>query len=408
MQEWGRLGNYVARMLPSKRGAAVPNTRERRSFGRIRRKPSGRWQAGYVGPDLHLHYATTTFERKDDAVGWLNVERRLMESPDWLPPKDRAAALLAGVPPTLAEYSSGWLASRTLKPRTREHYRRLLSDLIEPDLGGLRITTITPTAVRAWHTALGPNAPTRRAHAYQLLRTIMGSALDEQIITHNPCVIRAAGSVQTVHKVKPASVEELATITEHMPDRLRLAVLVATWCGLRQGEILELRRRDVDLAARTVRVERAVTRVAGQPPIVGTPKSTAGDRTVAIPPHLLPEFQRHLREHVLVGSNALLFVGRDSGEQLASSTLYRWYYPARAAADRPDLRWHDLRHTGATLAAATGATLAELMNRLGHSTVGAAMRYQHAASDRDQVIAEALSRMVDPIPIDIARRASKA
>jgi integrase len=63
----------------------------------------------------------------------------------------------------------------------------------------------------------------------------------------------------------------------------------------------------------------------------------------------------------------------------------------REAAGRPDLRFHDLRHTGATLAAATGATMAELMRRLGHSSPGAAMRYQHAADDRDQAIAGALS-----------------
>ena len=75
------------------------------------------------------------------------------------------------------------------------------------------------------------------------------------------------------------------------------------------------------------------------------------------------------------------------------STLYRVFYPAREAAGRPDLRFHDLRHTGATLAAATGATLAELMARLGHSTPGAAMRYQHASADRDRVIAEALSKL---------------
>ena len=79
---------------------------------------------------------------------------------------------------------------------------------------------------------------------------------------------------------------------------------------------------------------------------------------------------------------------------MASSTLYRWFYPARDAAGRGDLRWHDLRHTGATLAALAGATLPELMNRLGHSTVNAAMRYQHAVKGRDQAIAEALSRMV--------------
>ena len=71
--------------------------------------------------------------------------------------------------------------------------------------------------------------------------------------------------------------------------------------------------------------------------------------------------------------------------------LYKVYRRARKAAGRPDLRWHDLRHTGATLAAQAGATLAELMNRLGHSTVTAALIYQHAAAGRDAEIARRLS-----------------
>jgi len=75
-------------------------------------------------------------------------------------------------------------------------------------------------------------------------------------------------------------------------------------------------------------------------------------------------------------------------------TFGKRFDAARAAAGRPDLHFHDLRHTGAVLAAQTGATLAELMARLGHSTPGAAMRYQHAAAGRDKAIAEALSRLV--------------
>ncbi|WP_289019985.1 hypothetical protein [uncultured Ornithinimicrobium sp.] len=77
------------------------------------------------------------------------------------------------------------------------------------------------------------------------------------------------------------------------------------------------------------------------------------------------------------------------------STLNKAWHPAWAAAGRPDLRWHDLRHTGAVFAAQAGATLAELMARLGHSTHKAALRYQHAAADRDARIAEALSAMVE-------------
>jgi integrase len=88
----------------------------------------------------------------------------------------------------------------------------------------------------------------------------------------------------------------------------------------------------------------------------------------------------------------------------APSTLYRVFYPAREAAARPDLRFHDLRHTGAVLAASTGATLAESMARLGHSTPGAAMRYQHAAQDRDKVIAAALSKLVTGNVTPITRK----
>jgi integrase len=105
--------------------------------------------------------------------------------------------------------------------------------------------------------------------------------------------------------------------------------------------------------------------------------------------------KEHLAKHTGPGKDALLFPATaDGNHHMAPSTLYKVYYPARKAAGREDLRWHDLRHTGAVLAAQTGATLAELMGRLGHSTPGAAMRYQHAAADRDAEIAKRLSALV--------------
>ena len=98
--------------------------------------------------------------------------------------------------------------------------------------------------------------------------------------------------------------------------------------------------------------------------------------------------------HTPPGAEALLFpAAGDPTKHLAPASLYKTFYRARAQAGRPDLRWHDLRHTGAVLAAHTGATLAELMNRLGHSTSQAALRYQHAVNDRDTHIAIALSQL---------------
>lgn len=108
----------------------------------------------------------------------------------------------------------------------------------------------------------------------------------------------------------------------------------------------------------------------------------------------MPLVRDHLAHHTSRGPDSLLFPAASADHiHMQPATLYKVFYPARAAAGRKDLRWHDLRHTGAVLAATTGATLADLMGRLGHSTPAAAMRYQHASADRDAEIARRLSQL---------------
>ena len=170
-------------------------------------------------------------------------------------------------------------------------------------------------------------------------------------------------------------------------------VMLASWCALRFGETVELRRHDVDLSGEVIRIRRAAVRVSGQFQI-STPKSDASIRDVAIPPHIIPIIENHLAKHVGKSRDSLLFPA-DHGGHLQPSTLMRHWYKARHAAGRDDLRWHDCRHSGAVLAAATGASLAELMARLGHSTPQAAMRYQHAAQGRDREIAALLSKLAN-------------
>jgi len=303
---------------------------------------------------------------------------------------------------TFGQYADAWLRDRDLKPRTRQHYRSLLDRQLFPTFEAVALADITPESVRAWHALTGTATPTLRAHAYGLMRTILGTAEGDGLVASNPCHIRAGGNAKRVHKVRPLSLDELGVLVEAMPERQQAMTLLATWCALRFGELAELRRKDVDLRSGVIRVRRAVVRVDGKT-IVGTPKTDSGTRDVAIPPHLVPLLKAHIGEHVAFGKDALLFPGSD-GQHLAPSTLYGkaptktkagyGFYAARMAAGRPDLRWHDLRHTGAVLAASTGATLAELMARLGHSTPGAAMRYQHAAQGRDVAIAQALSALV--------------
>lgn len=256
--------------------------------------------------------------------------------------------------------------------------------------GTLPVGSITREDVDAWYYALNPTTATYDAHAYALLKGILGSAVEDGHLASNPCAIKGAGNAKRATKTTVGTLAELDAITDAMPGRYRAMVQLAAWCALRFGELIELRRRDVIIKDGTMII--SVTRGAVRTEDgykVGPPKSEAGVRTVHVPPHIVPMIAAHLLEHVQPGQQALLF-GAVSGGHLQPSTFNRHWYRARAAAERPDLRFHDLRHTGATMAAQTGATLAELMARVGHSTPQVALRYQHAAAGADARIAEAL------------------
>lgn len=362
--------------------------RPKRSFGEVDQRASGRYRARYTGPDGQRHSAPHTFETKTDADAWLSLRRAEVLKEEWTP--------ASAAKTTFGEYAEPWLADRQLKGTTRQHYRKLLDNQILPAFADVPLKAITPPNVRKWHASLPAGRPTLRSHAYGLLRTIMQTALHDGEISANPVHIRGAGNAKRVTKIEPASLKELEALVAALSDeRYKIMTLLAAWCGMRFGELTELRRKDVDLKAGVVKVRRAVSRVGGEF-VVGTPKSEAGIRDVAIPPHLLPALRSYLSGNITGGKEGLLFpAAGDPTKHMAPASLYKVFYRARGAAGRPDLRFHDLRHTGAVLAAQTGATLAELMGRIGHSSPQAALRYQHVARGRDVEIAAALSRLAE-------------
>ena len=142
-----------------------------------------------------------------------------------------------------------------------------------------------------------------RAHTYSLLRTILDTARTrDRVIDTNPCLIRGAGTATRKIKPKPATLDQLDVLAAEMPDRYRLMVPLAAWCALRFGELVELRRADVDLTDNVVKIRRAAVRVRGDW-IVGDPKSDAGVRDVAIPPHIVPAVEQHLANWISLVPN---------------------------------------------------------------------------------------------------------
>lgn len=369
--------------------------RPRRSFGALRKLPSKRWQASYMGPDQERHSASSTFDTRMDAEAWLAAERQLVDDDGWLSPEARQRevrrAQSTGV--TVADYASEWLATQDLRPLTRMDYGSLLRNHILPGLGSVRLAELSRATVRTWYARLPQDRPRARSKAFQLLHTLLNYAVDDDVIETNPASLgrRTASRPKRAKRIRPLTVDEVEAIAEAMPARLRAAVLLGCWCALRYGELAELRRKDVDLAHAILRVERAVIRVKGAY-IPSQPKTDAGVRDVHIPPFLMSDVVDHLGRHVGRGKEALLFPA-DSGEHLHSSSFARLFAKAATAAGRSDATPHYLRHTGASLATTAGATTADVMARLGHTTPAMAMVYQHSLSGADAKVAQALSRL---------------
>lgn len=387
---------------------AKPKGRKpRETFGHLRVLPSKRVQASYVGADGHRYTAPRTFDTLTDARAWLAGRRVELARGTWVSP-NAAAAAKAAAQGTLGEYAEQWIGTRTgpsgapLRHRTREEYERLLRTSLAPLLGE-HVGALTTAHVRAWYSALvSSGRATLAARSYGLLRSIYGTAVQDGLVTQNPVQIRGAQNASTGRKVTPPTAAELSVLVNHMPDRLKAAVLIAAWAGVRYGELTELRRKDLTLVELAgdgvwiVNVSRAVVHTSSGF-VVGKTKSEAGVRQIALPPHVTAAVARHLAEHVPEASDALLFPAADGLSHLGQSTLVKHWYPARKAAGREDLPWHGLRHFGATRAALAGATLKELQERMGHSTTAAAMRYQHTAG-RDLELAKRMSALED-LPI---------
>jgi integrase len=373
----------------------------RRGFGQIRTHRSGRWAAAYTGPDKKLHRAPKTFARKVDAEAWLTDRRREIDRELWSPPpttQERKAQRQAGV--RFAAYADKWVDTRLvkgkpLKPRTKAHYRNLLAQHINPTFGGKAVRSITRDQVDKWYAETLTDKPVLRAHSYSLLKTVLETArVRDKLLDTNPCAIAGAGQADRSIKPRPLTVRELEVVVENMPESLQAMTLLGCWGALRFGELVELRRADCDIENGVVKIRRGAVRV-GSEWVVGPPKSDAGRRDVHLPQIVTAVLKAHLETHVGPKKDALLFPAKN-GRHLQPSTLYRHFYKARDKAQRSDLRFHDLRHSGAVMAAQTGATLAELMARLGHSTPAAAMRYQHAAQGRDREIAEKMAKLAQP------------
>ncbi|CAA79409.1 MULTISPECIES: tyrosine-type recombinase/integrase [Mycobacteriaceae] len=365
----------------------------RRGWGSLKTQRSGRIQASYVNPqDGVRYYALQTYDNKMDAEAWLAGEKRLIEMETWTPPQDRAKKAAASAI-TLEEYTRKWLVERDLADGTRDLYSGHAERRIYPVLGEVAVTEMTPALVRAWWAGMGRKHPTARRHAYNVLRAVMNTAVEDKLIAENPCRIeQKAADERDVEALTP---EELDIVAAEIFEHYRIAAYILAWTSLRFGELIELRRKDIvdDGMTMKLRVRRGASRV-GNKIVVGNAKTVRSKRPVTVPPHVAEMIRAHMKDRTKMNKGPEAFlVTTTQGNRLSKSAFTKSLKRGYAKIGRPELRIHDLRAVGATFAAQAGATTKELMARLGHTTPRMAMKYQMASEARDEAIAEAMSKL---------------
>lgn len=365
------------------------------------------------------HTPGHTFHTFALADQWLAAEQMLIARDEWTPPAQRREAQEAEnnrASLTLDTYAREWIKNRRVKgrelrPRTAEHYLKLLDGWLAP-LAARPIVEITKPDVNTWYLAL-PDKPTMKKHAYDFLRSVMATATKDELIEKNPVSITGASSKPRAAKITLATAEEVAAIADAMPPAHRLAVLLAAWCGLRFGETVALRRTDIEETPTgyVLHISRGVVRVGNQYQ-EGPTKTDAGERDIIVPPNVVPELRHHLTHHAQWGKDGLLFVSTVPGGGYLTEGQLMGHAPklnkkgevieqgngfrrARYEAGRPDLSFHKLRHFAATNYAIAGATTKELMEALGHSDFQTALRYQHSAQSRAEELATRVAAMAE-------------
>lgn len=392
--------------------------RGRLSFGTVRALPSGRVQARYV-VDGARYTAPYTWDTVGDAVAWLNATQTDISRGQWVSPDERReqARQLESASKTLDALFDEYMEQSAVKARTRDLYEYQWARFVRGgQLGTLAVTSVSGDDMAKWRRTL-PEAPRQRQQANDLVRAVLGLAIENKLIVSNPAATsrrktkykRAGGRVSSrTFRLTRAQVQAAASA---MPPERQYAVLFTSGTGLRFGELAALRRSDLDIERDAagdvtrvrVHVRRAVERAKDEHGVrrstEGSPKSEAGVRSLILPRSLHAGLLSHLEDHAGAGAEGLLFPGAD-GRLLTPTTLYgaapakgragRGWYRARIEAGVPTARWHLLRHYAISEAVDAGATTAVLLARFGHTDMATSAIYQHAAENADTELADRL------------------
>ena len=358
-------------------------------------------------------YVWAMFPSRDKADAWLARERRSIEldttgETPWRRP-EASSTCDAGM--LFADYATLWVRARCsdetrpMRGRSMLTLHAQLTNLIKGFPPPLRLKDIDRRQIDDWYRHRHPAGGNMFRRCCELLRAMLRDASDPDrdggpLIDGNPYRLPLPRLDEPAsHAAPPATPEQLKGLYEAFPEYTRLSVLLSALVGgLRISEVCALKVGDIDLDRRTLTVGRAATRDDhGLGRVrVGPTKTKGSRRTVTIPDRIIPIIRRHLAAHCSDDPDAFLFPSRNDKTTFVSPrTLTTQMQTARVKVGRPDLTFHMLRASHATMYMVEGGTLREAMDQLGHTTERVAIRhYQRIVPDHRRGISDRLADMM--------------
>jgi integrase len=293
---------------------------------------------------------------------------------------------------TAAERAINHMATRPKRPlgrRTIAGKRSTVKVHLSPRFGPEFVADIGPPRVEALiaeMTAEG-KAPKTILNVYTDLSSIFDYCVSKGWRPDNPCAPVDAPSIEEadpegLNFLDPDEIEALARavdLDDEHGSTDRALYTVAAKCGLRQGELLALRWRDVDWTAERLRVRASFDRKEDK-----APKTKAGRRSLPLPLSVAAELERHSRVTAYAGPDDRVFCNPATGGPLDHSKLSRRFRAALKRAALRSIRFHDLRHSYGTRLAAAGVDLVKIKTWMGHKDVNTTMIYAHYAPAEDE------------------------
>lgn len=317
-----------------------------------------------------------------------------------------------------SEIADAWRDTWTdLEPKTRVGYESILNRHLLPRFGNAKVAAISAEAVQKYVNELAADrAPNTVRRIFGVLRGVLGVAVSRRYIALNPCDAvklpskRGATKRPNLYLTPP----EVRALAESIDAHYRVAVYVSAWCGLRAGELWTLRRDDVNLTTGTLRVDEAIKEVTAASSVgldsarrltdslvIGVPKSEASNRTIKLPTPIRAMLAEHLSRPLPGGNGPEAFIfTTPNGRPVRHNLFYKRVFRPAVKASLPErlqrLRWHDLRHTCASLSLAVAPNLYVVMNRLGHDDIKTTVNtYGHLLPSVDDALADGLAELFE-------------